>query len=379
MKKKVLAVIMTAAMAVSVLAGCTSKYTVTPKTPEKEPQITEVEPGSGESTDESNASGKPATDRSGNAITIPDEINAIVSMAPSTTQILIDLGLADKIIACDTYSAASYGDVLSQDISQFDMMTPDQEKIISLEADVVFTTGMSASHGEDVFASVKEAGICVCDIPSSASLDDINKDIEFIGAVVGKSDEAAKINEEMSASIDEIKEIADTIPEEEKKTVLFELFTPSGDTPTIYTAGSNTYINEMLEIVGAVNVAGKEAEQWPALTEEAAVAMDPQVILTADMYTDDVINVLLKMKGWENVSAIKDKAVYQIDNDTVNRPNQHVISAMIEMGKDIYPDYYKDVVDPFAGDKADAASDASTVDAASDASSEEVAEEKPAA
>ncbi len=379
MKKKVLAVIMTAAMAVSVLAGCTSKYTVSPKVPEQEPAVVEVEPGSGESAEEANASGKPSTDRSGNDVKIPDEVNAIVSMAPSTTQILIDLGLADKIIACDTYSAASYGDVLSQDISQFDMMTPDQEKIISLEADVVFTTGMSASHGEDVFASVKEAGISVCDIPSSASLDDINKDIEFIGAVVGKSDEAAAINEEMNDAVSKIKEIAATIPEEEKKTVLFELFTPSGDTPTIYTAGSNTYITEMLDIIGAVNVAGKEAEQWPALTEEAAVAMDPQVILTADMYTDDVINVLLKMKGWENVSAIKDKAVYQIDNDTVNRPNQHVISAMIEMGKDIYPDYYKDVVDPFAGDKADAASDASTVDAASDASSEEVAEEKPAA
>ena len=157
----------------------------------------------------------------------------------------------------------------------------------------------------------------------------------------------------MSDSIEEIKEIASKIPAEEKKTVLFELFTPSGDTPTIYTAGSNTYINEMIDIVGAENVAGKEVEQWPALTEEAAVGMDPQVILTADMYTDDVINVLLTMKGWENVTAIKDKAVYQIDNDTVNRPNQHVISAMIEMGKDIYPDYYKDVVDPFADEEAE--------------------------
>ena len=292
------------------------------------------------------------TDRSGNPITVPENVETIISMAPSTTQILIDLGLGDKIIACDTYSFESYAADLKADIPQFDMMTPDQEKIVSLNADVVFTTGMSASHGEDVFASVKEAGICVCDIPSSASIADIKEDILFIGEIVSKNDEAKKIVASMDDTIGKIKDAAKNISDDQKKTVLFELFTPSADSPTIYTAGSGTYVTEMIELIGAENVAGKEKDNWPALTEEAAVAMNPQVILTADMYTDDVINVLLGMSGWENVTAIKDKAVYQIDNDTVNRPNHHVVSAMIEMAKDIYPEVYKDLEDPFANDNA---------------------------
>ena len=292
------------------------------------------------------------TDRSGNPITVPENVETIISMAPSTTQILIDLGLGDKIIACDTYSFESYAADLKADIPQFDMMTPDQEKIVSLNADVVFTTGMSASHGEDVFASVKEAGICVCDIPSSASIADIKEDILFIGDIVSKNDEAKKIVASMDDTISKIKDAAKNISDDQKKTVLFELFTPSADSPTIYTAGSGTYVTEMIELIGAENVAGKEKDNWPALTEEAAVAMNPQVILTADMYTDDVINVLLGMSGWENVTAIKDKAVYQIDNDTVNRPNHHVVSAMIEMAKDIYPEVYKDLEDPFANDNA---------------------------
>lgn len=381
MKKKLLSIIMATVMAAVVLSGCGKKDTVEPKeeTAAVESSAEASSEAGAEGTSVAEALGKPATDRSGNEVKIPDEINGIISMAPSTTQILIDLGLGDKIIACDTYSYQSYADSLKKDIPQFDMMTPDQEQIIALGADVVFTTGMSASHGEDVFASVKEAGVCVSDTPSSASIDDIKKDIEFFGQATGKSSEATAIVDSMQASIDEIKEIASKIPEDEKKTVLFELFTPTGDVPSIYTAGSNTYINEMLDIVGAVNVAGKEKEQWPALTEEAAIGMNPQVILTADMYTDDVINVLLSMSGWENVTAIKDKAVYQIDNDTVNRPNQHVISAMIEMGKDIYPDYYKDVVDPFASDAADAADKNASTDAATEASTEEVSEEKPAA
>lgn len=349
MKKKFLSMVMAVAMISSLVVGC-GNQTSTPDAGNESASVeASVEAAAEASSEVSETadSSVPTTDRSGNDITVPENVESIISMAPSTTQILIDLGLADKIVACDTYSFASYGDVLTADIPQFDMMTPDQEQIIALGADVVFTTGMSASHGEDVFASVKEAGVCVCDIPSSASLADIQADMEFIGAVVGKADEAKAISEQMQASIDEIKAIAATIPEEEKKSVLFELYTPSADYPTIYTCGAGTYITEMIETVGATNVAGNEADQWPALSEEAAVAMDPQVILTADMYTPDVINVLLSMSGWENVSAVKDGAVFLLDGDTVNRPNHHVISAMIEMAKDIYPDYFGDLVDPF--------------------------------
>jgi iron complex transport system substrate-binding protein len=116
----------------------------------------------------------------------------------------------------------------------------------------------------------------------------------------------------------------------------------------IYTAGKGTYINEMLELIGAENVAASEADQWPALSEEAAVAANPDVILTADMYTPDVINTILGMSGWENVSAVKNAEVYQLSSDDVNQPNQHVVSAMVEMAKYIYPDVFADLEDPFA-------------------------------
>ena len=282
-----------------------------------------------------------STDRSGNPISLPDRVESIISMAPSTTRVLIDLGLSDHIVACDTYSYESYGPELPEDIPRFDMMAPDQEQIIELGADIVFTTGMSASQGMDVFEAVREAGVCTADIPSSASLEDIEEDIRFIGACVGRREEAEAIADEMQKNIDELSEIGSGIPEEEKKCVLFELYTPSADNPMIYTAGNGTYINEMLELIGAENVAVAQEDQWPALSEEAAIAADPDVILTADMYTPDVIDEILNMSGWEDVKAVKNAEVYQIDSDAVNQPNQHVVDAMIEMARAIYPDEYE--------------------------------------
>ena len=76
--------------------------------------------------------------------------------------------------------------------------------------------------------------------------------------------------------------------------------------------------------------------------------MNPDVILTTDNYTEDVVNTLLNLSGWENVTAIQNKDVYYVDANTLNQPNQHVVSAMIEMAKDIYPDAYADLEDPFA-------------------------------
>ena len=338
-----------AVFAVALLAGCGDKTPAAEATPTQAPTAApteETEPTEAPEADEEpddeelEAQGFGLKDRSGNDIMVPAEAEKIISMAPSTTRVLIDLGLADRIIAADTNSQGSYGAELADDVVYFDMMAPDQEQIVAMEPDIVFTSGMSSYDGTDAYGSVREAGLCVADIPSSASLQDIALDILFIGQCTGTDDEAQGLVDEMDAALEQLSAIGKTIPEEEKKTVLFELFTPSADYPTIYTAGPGSYINEMLELIGAKNIAADADTDWPALSEEACIAADPQVILTADMYTPDVINVLLTMSGWENVSAIKDKAVYQLDSDQVNQPNHHVIDALIDMARFIYPEYY---------------------------------------
>ncbi len=372
MKTRFLKLTLAAALSVSLMAGCASGADSS-KTPAAETESSQATSSSEESTEspaakalsaeesaaaeesssseeaapsDASTTSKPAADRSGNSITVPEEVNTIVSMAPSTTQLLIDMGLADRIIAMDTYSGYSYADKVPAGIPQFDMMAPDNEQIVALSPDIVFTTGMSYSGGEDVFAAVKNAGICVADIPSSASIADIEDDIAFIGACTGASDKAEEIIAAMNSSIDTIKKASSTLTE--KKTVLYEMSTPTADYPTIYTCGKGTYIDEMIDIVGAVNVAGDEEYQWPALSEEDAVADNPDVILSGDTYTPDVVNVIKSTEGWENVSAVVNDEVYAIDGDTINRPNHHVVSSMIEIGKLIYPEAFADVQDPFA-------------------------------
>lgn len=307
------------------------------ETAEESAAETQAETASAE-TEESaeEAAARPQEDRAGNPIEVPEEVDSIISLAPATTQILCDLGLADEIVAVDTNSPM-YAAGLSGDVMQFDMMEPDLEQILNAEPDIIFVSSMSSQGGDDIFAGIREAGICVAEIPTSNTIEDVKKDVQFTADCVGKSEEGAALVADMEAVIDEVSAIGQNI--EEKKTVLFEI----SPVPYLYSFGTGVYLNEMIELIGAQNVLGDQ-EGWISVTEESAVAADPDVILTSDNFSNsDPVAEILGRAGWENVTAVKEGQACYIDNAASSLPNHHIVDALKEMAKAVYPEEYADL------------------------------------
>ncbi len=330
--KKLLSLMLVLALALA-LAGCGGA------TPSPTPSAVVSTPSAVQkATPEASAepeSAKPTEDRSGAAINVPEEVNTIVSMAPSTTQVLVDLGLADKIVAIDTNSEA-YAKGIPEDALRFDMMQPDVEKLVALAPDIIFTSNISAAGGEDPFQAAINAGIPVANIPTSNTVEDVKKDILFIAQCVDKPEEGQALVDGMEETIARIEEIGKAIPEDERKTVLFEI----ASAPDIYSFGSGVFLNELIEILGAKNVLADQ-QGWLAVTEESALAANPDVILTNVNYIDDPVGEIKGRSGWENVTAVKNGDVYLIDNGASSLPNHHIADALEEMAKAIYPDLYK--------------------------------------
>ena len=129
-----MSLVMVLSLSAALLAGCGSTRAVSGQaqtTASIEAASESIEAASETTESTAQECAVPTMDRSGNPITIPAQVNSIISMAPATTQLLIDLGLADKIIACDSNSASDYAASLKKDIPQFDMMAPDQEQIVT--------------------------------------------------------------------------------------------------------------------------------------------------------------------------------------------------------------------------------------------------------
>ena len=277
---------------------------------------------------------KTMTDREGNEFTLPKKVEKIISTAPSNTEVLVELGLSDKLVAIDKYSADVEG--INSDLPQIDFRNPDAETLISLEPDIIIASGHNKVGDEDPFQLVKEAGIPVVYIPSSYSIDGIYGDIEFIAEITGTEKQGTEIIENMKKEVEAIREIGDKITD--KKKVYFEI----GSTPSLYSFGKDTFLNEMIQIIGAENIFANE-DSWISPTPESVIDANPDVILTNVPDTDGVsaVDEIKNREGWDSITAIKEGQIYSVDKNSSSRPSQNVIKALKEMAKAIYPDEYK--------------------------------------
>lgn len=338
-KSKVLIILLGIVMAMSLIA-CGQKNATKDNTNSNVPNSTGNEEVNEEATDDSSKDTSdesdakrivPTKDRVGNDIVVTEKIERIISLAPSTSQILVELGLGDLIVAVDSQTPL-YAQVDSK-IPQFDIMAPDMEQILALQPDIVFITSMSNYSGEDVFVALRNAGVCIAEIPSSNSIESIQADIQFISDCVDKTSEGKEIITKMDESLSEIKAIGASITD--KKSVLFEI----AAAPYIYSFGKGVFLNEMIELIGATNVLANE-ENWLPVTEEAAILFNPDVILTSVNYIEDPISEILSRTGFETVTAVMNKDVYYIDNGASSLPNHNIVIALKEMAKAVYPNEY---------------------------------------
>ena len=273
----------------------------------------------------------PTQDRTGAPITVPAQVKRILSLAPSFTEMLIDMGLSDRIVAIDMNAATLTG--VDPAWPVFDMMAPDTEQLLALEADILLASPISTGGGEDPFKLLRDAGVCVIYVPTSNSIAAIQEDVLFVGAVVGESAKARQLVSDMQVAIDEIAAIGATVTE--KKRVHFEI----SAAPYIYSFGKGVFLDEMLTLIGAENVYADQ-DSWIPVADEVALASDPDVILTNVSYLPDAVGEIEERAGWSELEAVKGGQVYAIDNMSSSLPNHNIVKALRQMAEAVYPELY---------------------------------------
>ena len=283
-----------------------------------------------------NNSSSQIKDRAGNEIKIPERIDKIICLSPSITEILIDIGEAYKIISVDSYSKEilEKNNIDYYEMQIFDMMNPDAEKIISINPDIIFVNTFSVFSGKSSIDVIKSLGLTVAVIPNSDTLAGIEDDIYFLGEVLKLEDKAEEIVFEMKENIEKIKSIGDKI--EDKKSIYFEI----GAMPNLYSFGTNVYLDDMINIIGAKNIF-EDRNSWIAVSEESVLSANPDIIFTSVDYIDNPVSEILNRHAWQNIKAIQKKQVYFIPSSSL--PNHNIIKSLVLMAKSIYPNEYKEL------------------------------------
>ncbi|MCG0276383.1 MAG: cobalamin-binding protein [Thermosediminibacteraceae bacterium] len=270
-------------------------------------------------------------DQMGREVTIEKEPERIVSLAPSNTEILFALGLGDRVVGVTDYCDYPEEAKKKEKIGGF--ADPNMEKIISLKPDLVLATSM---HEQPV-RKLEELEIPVI-VLEPQNLEEVFESLELIGKVTNKVQQAQDLVASLQSRIRAIEEKVSSIPADKKPKVFYELW-PS----PITTAGPGTFVHDLIERAGGINVASDAAKPYPEYSQEMVIEKNPDIIIFShhgggDQTKDDII----KRPGWESITAIKEGKVFYVDEDLIQLPTPRLVDGLEQFAKIIHPEIFKD-------------------------------------
>lgn len=271
-------------------------------------------------------------DATGKEVKIDKKPERIVSLIPSNTEIAFALGLGDKVVGVtdhDTYPKEV------ENIDKIGGLDVNVEKVISLKPDLVLAHASAMSTAEDGLNQMRESGITVIVVNEASSFNKVYDSIKMIGKATGTDKEAKELVESMKTKLEAIEEKVKQI--ENKKQVYVEV-SPS---PSIYTAGKNTFIDEFLTTIHAENVAN-ELEGWPQISEEKVIEWNPDTIIT--LYHGDMVEKseyeISNREAWGDITAVKEEQVFSVDSDLTSRPGPRLVEGVEEFANAVYPEVF---------------------------------------
>jgi iron complex transport system substrate-binding protein len=308
-------------MILAVFAGCVSKAEAPVEAPVEEPVVAEAPKEAG------TAFPVDVIDYNGNIVTIEEEPQTIVSLAPANTEVLFALGLGDKMVGvteyCDFPEAALAVDKVG------DFNGPNIEMIIEKMPDLIVSAGYM--H-EEAQATFEELGIIVLPI-EAASFDNVYTSIENIAKATGTTDAATVIIEEMKTAVDEVK--AKTANAEKKK--VFYALDTTGD--EIWTVAQGTFIDDIITMVGGENIATGETP-WTTISSESIIEANPDVIIVPPFGAD--ISIFSEDSAYVGITAVKEEQyVILPDVNVISRGGPRLIEAIYMMGEAIQPGIFQ--------------------------------------
>jgi len=242
--------------------------------------------------------------------TVPsaDAPMAIISLSPTHTEMLFAIGAADQIIAVDdqsNYPAAALDK--PHELSGFE---PNVEAIAALKPDLVVV----ADDGADLTGQLGKLGIPVWSGPAPVKFDDVYAQIEQLGAATGHIGEAAEVVGQMQSDI--AAAIAAAPVMAGPASFYHEL------DPTLYSVTSGTFIGQVYDLFGLVNIADGvgDGNTYPQLNAEFIIQANPDLIFLADANCcGESPATVAARDGWSATNAVKNGNVIAIDEDIASR------------------------------------------------------------
>ena len=249
------------------------------------------------------------TDMKGHEVTLEKPAERIVALSAADCEIVYALGAGDLLVGRGEYCyyPAEVFDVPSVESGG----NTNIEQILALKPDVVVMSSMAQT--EEQVKQLEDAGVAVV-VSDAADIAGVYTSIEMTGKLLGKDAEAKKVIDDMKAAFFEIEK-----NKLDGESIYFEVSPLEWG---LWTAGKGTFMNEIAEMMGLKNCFG-DVDGWAEISEEQVLERNPDYILTITMYYGEgptPEEEIMSRAGWENVTAVKNQAILNLQNNELSRP-----------------------------------------------------------
>lgn len=267
-------------------------------------------------------------DQAGRSVELPDRPQRVVSLAPNITEVVYALGCQELLKGTTQYSDDPPEAKKLPRVGSYVQL--DVEKIVALKPDLC----LAIKDGNPLHAvtRLEKLGIPVY-VVDPRNLEGIMKMITGLGEVLNAGEPAARITGEMRSRAGRI--TSRITPAISRPRVFFQI-----DASPIVSAGSNTFIDELITLAGGRNLAGNR-DGYPRFGWEELLRLDPEVAIVASMAGGfSVAELKAGWQRWPTLSAVKNRRLHVIDASLVDRPTPRLLDGLEAFAKIIHPEIF---------------------------------------
>ena len=254
-------------------------------------------------------------DARGKMITVKAKPMRIVSIAPGNTELLYALGLDDRIVGVTKY--CNYPPRAKTKPKIGDMQTS-AEAVVAQKPDLVVA---HAFVNSGAIGQLEGLGLTVFAIDPK-TIPDVMRDIRTIGRITARPRTAESIVAKMRKTLDAVKA---SRAGKKSRSVLF-VVQPS----PIWTAGPKTFVDEIIKLTNASNVAYDARSGFVTFSRELAISRNPDVIVVG---VKSDVSYFLKSPEWRNTNAVRNKRIVVILSDLMTRPGPRLADGAKALAK----------------------------------------------
>ena len=247
----------------------------------------------------------------------------IISLAPSITETLFALGLADKVVGVTSF--CRYPPEVKQVSKVGTYMDPNYEAILTLKPDIVITLK------EDIKIKdfLDKKGLA-CLAIDDHNIKAILESILLIGRACGKGREAERLRDEISSEFNTATNITSPGESISRPQVLLCVGRDNvgaGVLSKVWVAGPNTYYSEIIDVAGGVNIISDSSMDYSTVSSEAVIRLKPDIIIDVMANMSKFTPEQVK-RDWEKltmVPAVRNGMIFCLTGDYITIPGPRIV------------------------------------------------------